>query len=737
MLPKTRNRLHDWNGGKTDNRIFQRALPWVAFLLVFLWIWRVPNLFTHLPVRETWITRDALEIIWGIEWYHDQLTQLASPLFYQNIFYPAGFQVGSLAHTPTLFLLALPFAHIGGSVFAYNVLALLPFLIGYVGALRFFRLAARPTFAIVAALIYTFITMRSLRATAHLNIWWATAILPYFGYYLLNYARTRSRRHAVLIGLSWGIMLNFSLYSVFLGAAAIFAVCILRKPARSDLVDYIAMGGVAFLVGLPALIPFWLAAQAARVSYGVIDNLVPWGVSPDCLFTPPYFHSWQKISDLHLSVCVPTGVSEGVWVGLTMGILAVVGVVLALIHKHRPSFPVMRLLLITIVLALGPYLYFRGDLVEAPRFAPLNRLLWQAGHLIKPDLFPTADPGLFATKLPMPDLILMALVPLAEGARVAQRYVFVALLGLGWFIAVALDRFPKWLSVVFICLLFLELAPPPFHGQALTEADIHGAYAWLRENARDDEGYLDLTVSRDATYGRIMHGGDTLLASRWADTPSASHVGSFLPDHAVFLEQTVEQALTPEAMGVLMDAYGLRFLLLHGPVDSKLYTQLVDADTQFASAGCFEGQADSPWIRPICIVRRLPQTHTVDLDFGWSAEPWGVWAIDTAPHTRFLANGETDVIITIEAFPYCVDDRDQSMQLTVNGQEIGTHTWRDCETASLVYRVPAEQVQLGWNNLSLRLAYAISPADVTTDANIDPRTLAAGFNHLSVKPLVE
>ena len=81
-----------------------KVAPWLAFTLMLLWGWRVYDLFNNIPAYG-----DALEVLWGIRWYHDALfIQHTSPLFTPLIFHPLGWYTATLAHTPVLFLLAQP-----------------------------------------------------------------------------------------------------------------------------------------------------------------------------------------------------------------------------------------------------------------------------------------------------------------------------------------------------------------------------------------------------------------------------------------------------------------------------------------------------------------------------------------------------------------------------------------------------------------------------------------------------
>jgi hypothetical protein len=108
-------------------RIASHLFPVVMCLALLAWGWRVRNPFQELPAHS-----DALEVIWGIEWYHDALfVRHASPLFDPLMFHPNGWHTATLAHTPAIFLLAQPLRSLGGPIFAYNSLAVLSCLIAF------------------------------------------------------------------------------------------------------------------------------------------------------------------------------------------------------------------------------------------------------------------------------------------------------------------------------------------------------------------------------------------------------------------------------------------------------------------------------------------------------------------------------------------------------------------------------------------------------------------------------
>jgi len=118
---------------------------------------------------------------------------------------------------------------------------------------------------------------------------------------------------------------------------------------------------------------------------------------------------------------------------------------------------------------------------------------------------------------------------------------------------------------------------------------------------------------------------------------------------------------------------------------------------------------------------------------GWSGpEDWGVWAEGRRSTAGWLAPARQDYILRIGAFPLCVPGQRQWIGIRVNGKEIGSYQWRECELWEAEIPIPAPEVRIGWNEISFEYAYAISPAEVTRGQNLDPRILSVGFTRLEV-----
>jgi hypothetical protein len=117
------------------------------------------------------------------------------------------------------------------------------------------------------------------------------------------------------------------------------------------------------------------------------------------------------------------------------------------------------------------------------------------------------------------------------------------------------------------------------------------------------------------------------------------------------------------------------------------------------------------------------------LDGGWSgSEAWGVWAEGQLSTLKWFATRQAGNHFLIEAFSFCLPDRQQRMELLVKDQLIHQLQWEACETLQADVAIPAALVDIGENEVTLRFANAVRPADVTNGENPDGRFLSAGFN---------
>ncbi len=65
----------------------------------------------------------------------------------------------------------------------------------------------------------------------------------------------------------------------------------------------------------------------------------------------------------------------------------------------------------------------------------------------------------------------------------------------------------------------------------------------------------------------------------------------------------------------------------------------------------------------------------------------------------------------------------------MNGVEVAVHEWADCEPWNASIDLPAAVIRVGFNDLTVRAAYAEPPPQA---GGSDPRKLSVGFSRLAI-----
>ncbi|MEM7799499.1 MAG: hypothetical protein AAF633_09935 [Chloroflexota bacterium] len=719
------------------SRLSLSAAAWGAFLLFFAFYWRIYDLFGTIPAYE-----DALEVIWGILWYNDVLLAGANPFYYRLIFHPEGWQTGLLAHTPLLFLIAQPFYLIGGAIFAYNILSILPFVIGYAAALRFFRpYELTRVVQIAVSLAFVFVSARSVKVlSGHLHILWATSLLPFLA---LAIDRWRSEpeekiwnQHLLWVGVAWGGMISFSLYSLFLALPAFFLLdrqlLQWRKP-----IQLLMVVGIALTVGANAWVPYALASRHEPTQTPVVQDLALWGANLNALFKPSPLHAIPQLRDAARSAPNFSLSEPNIH---NYGLLTILPLLLGIFYGWREKqYGVLLFAAAAFLLSLGPFVKVDDQLIQFEPVAPLNHFIWEIGHQLKPNVFPGESvPARFETALPSLGYLMLALAPEWEGARVATRHSVIAFLPILILVAIGFDRMPYWLKVTLLAAWLVESGGIQITGHPLDLTEIHPAHARLMAFPRHaDQGMLDIS-------GGVMHGGETLLLSYQTDLPSASSIGSFLPAHNELLAIGIGDVIEREHayLQQLFLAYDIRYLVIHkarGINDGRPILQhLQRRPDAFKIRDCArpaEGYL-SPWSYPICVVEVLPHARFDNFfpQNGFSEiEPWGIWLAAESAEVDFIATAKRSYRLTLEAAPHCIEGRDQQLNITSGGLLLLEHAWEGCDPTLAEVIIPPEALKVGWNRLRFEVAFALSPAELGGTG--DQRRLAVAISHLSIEPV--
>jgi hypothetical protein len=709
----------------------------IPFIIGLIWTWSFVDLFESLPNYG-----DVLEVIWGITWYSRSLwSSEISPLFTPLVFHPLGWHTATLAHTPFLFSLGVPLHFIGGSAFAYNLLAILSLFVAYLGSLKFLELHLPKTFPILGAFIYTFAGVRSAGIVrGHLHISWASSLFPWLSWSLFRFAFSENqanfRKYVVISGFLWGLMVNFSLYAAFLGGMLLLVLG--RRLLDIELLkSFFVVAGIAILVGNFSVIPYLLGKSIDHPTSFGITHVIHWGASLNSLISPYVLHPLPIVKALARRIYSGALDESGVAnMGVITLLLALIGSVYIMREKRERAYGLVVLSLVGLLLSLGPFLKWDGMIVESPAFEPVVRSFWRLGHLLKPDLFSEEVPHRpYLNGIPLPGLVLTVVIPFWESARTVSRFALIGYLGLVALAAYGMWRIPYNLIKFLLLIALLVESLPPRSGQVPMPSTAHPAYQWLKDQRVDDGvGIVDFV------YPTIHNSGETLFATVFHETPTASGVGSFWPSHTFSLWDYFLQddALLNEDAAHLLDLYDIRYIFLHirGEYESSMWGMIAQ-NTGFHRIDCFEPlDTISPWSYPICVAEireRQSRFANVLLHNGWSVqESWGIWANETNSQAEWFADKKTPYRLVIEAFPNCSPDMTQSMLIEVNGLELKHYQWEGCETIRQEFVIPKGYITLGRNRLNFSYRYAVEPSDPDSGKLIDSRTLSVGFSTLKV-----
>ena len=712
-------------------------LAMITFVTCLIWEWSFVDLFNFLPSYG-----DVLEVVWGISWYSKSLfSNEMSPFFTPLVFHPLGWHTATLAHTPFFFTLGIPFYLIGGGAFAYNSLAVLSLLAAYLGSLKFFNLYLMRSLSVVGAAVYTFAGVRSAcMGGGHLHILWASSLFPWLGWALWRFSHCRnaklSWRYSIMGGLIWGIIINFSLYGIFFGALIFIVLgeCLLNPKVIKFI---LVMIGIALLMGSISIIPYIMGNLVDQPGSFGISHVIHWGASANSLVAPFVFHPLNFFRGLSREIYAgPLDESGVANMGLSTSFLAIVGVIYLLRNKKRDEYGLIVLALLALLLSLGLFLKWDGEVVKFSIFQRIDLLLWRLGNLLKPDLFQSGTPPVsYNSGVPLPGFLFSVFIPFWESARTVSRYALV-----GYFSLVALAMYGirylphKIIRYLFIMVWLLESLPPKV-GQVPMPLVPHPAYQWLEDEPLPaGQGIVDIV------FPTLYNSGETLYATSFHHTPTASGVGSFWPSYTLGLWKYLlrDEAFRDKETVSLLDSYGIRYIFLHlrGSKERSMW-EMMGQNSALEREGCFEPvDGQSPWPYPICVaqVQRTQEFPiNVILHDGWSVqEPWGVWAEGVNSEAWWFAERGVEYHLILEAFPNCVSNVLQSMSIKVNDYELRDYQWNDCETIQEEIWIPQDAITVGLNNVKFSYGYAVVPTDPESGEPIDSRSLSVGFSSLKI-----
>jgi hypothetical protein len=747
----------------------RRAAPYLLFAGVLIFGWRNWNLSHTLPTYN-----DALEVVWALKWYAGAIRGQHDIVLYPLTFYPQGWHVTTYGVGPGAVMPLLPLEWLGGLAFAYNVGTLLTFLVAFVGMRRLARTLLSDLAATLAALLYTFLGLRWYAIIGHMNTLLASALLPWMIWMLergltplpqpgllsekppIRQASSRDDPGVmprskgdgvgwfVVVGLLWALTIANSGYFLWIGGVLIgtwLIGCLLARKTtlRRTLVAMCVVAAVAFGLSAPWLIWFQKERAVAGATLFDIRQMSTWDASLNSLPIPSVFHPWLR-SFARWAYRGPLDESARANIGLIASLLAIVGAAHAL--KERKWRPVLLVAIVGLALALGLTLKWNGEQISVAAARPLNTLIWRVGHALKPAFFASELPSPpFDTALPAPGLLLSAVLPFWEGARVSARYVLVGGIGVSLLAGLGIMTMRKvWLQLLLAGLLIVELLPPPTR-QVPFPPPSHPAFDWLKQQQIAPDGIIDLAAwPRNTLY--LLIGGNPLWATEYHGQPTVAGASSVWPSHIVFLGQWLQSHpgafIDPELVPLLRQ-FQVRLVLFHmlGPYASEMLKE-AQQNPEMLNVQCFEPSSRTgPWDYPICVMEVAAGNPDFNVIFreGWSgAEDWGRWAEDTQALAVWAATSTSPHRIELQAFPLCIPGQSQELTVEVNGAELARHAWTNCDPWATQIAVPSSLVNVGWNDLRLRSKYALRPDEATGTQNAESRRLSIGVSRLRVDP---
>ncbi|MBP6786053.1 MAG: hypothetical protein KA170_00590 [Candidatus Promineofilum sp.] len=720
-------------------------LPGTVLVVFMAYYWRIINPAARVPAYG-----DSVEYLWAIDWFVQALRTGVPLLFVPHVFMPEGWSLATFANGIGVFVLALPVAWLTSAAVAYNVLEVAAFFVAYFGMYRLGRLVVGRWPAILAALLYLLWGGRWVRAVGHLHILMGSALLPLLVYFLdRSLSAGQQRRQWLWLAAAaalWALAISFSLYFIWIGLFLVVAWLLGAALGRRitfgrAVLRLAAAGALAVLFCSPYLYLYW-RGQSGAVGYDV-GHLDGWSLSLNWLPALYPYHPLPEMAALaQRQVNGVFNESSVAGFGIVLALLAVGGLA-ARRHRRAQWSSLAAATLIGVLLALGPTLHWADRHVSVPGLEPINEVVWRAGHALKPDIFPgTTPPAELAQAVPLPGLLLTALLPYFEGARVPSRYLLVAAPGVLLLAALAIERLPKrWLKLLVAGLMLVEAARSPITGVPFPPPTPPAFDALAALPVGPGESLLDLTApAPNVLFPGV--GGETLWATNLHGQPIAGGGGSILPAHTAYLRDWFFAQPDPAGAAEfpwLLRGYGIRYLLLHMPPQpADTVRRLAAGTADLLPLGCYEGATGPPWDHPMCLLEVTPAPNpaiTVYPAANWSgAEPWGVWALGHESRLRWVATNREAARFAVEAFPYCIEGVPQELMILVDGQMLAAHRWDDCEPWKAEFSVPADMIEVGWNEISLRFGRADRPADVTGGENPDIRELSVGFTRFERLP---
>lgn len=515
---------------------------------------------------------DNLHFAWLIAWFDRAIFTLQQlPIFAPHLNYPEGWHLARSEITPAQVIQGMPFVRFGGPILAYNLVALLSFVLS--GLSAYFctlKLSGHRIAALIAGTLFAFSPFRIAHwRVGQLNML-GTAWFPIY-FVALMYVlggKATARRTSVVGGLALGLVSLTSQYYFYmtLVASALGSAIYLLGFRRDRLISSSLWKSLALMAVVAAplvaigLFPYVNLAGSDSYPDRSLYDVSPGSASVTDFLLPSTDHFlW------------------GAWVGETfsrdhwpeatlyLGVVATGLALVAVLRAWRAGTAVRFLAVfasVSILLTLGVHLYWNEHLV-------LVRLPQPVASLLHRD----------ETRVPMLGYFLFKFVPFYAKMRTFKRAGALALTGLtllaGIGAANLLNRLKAgWRAPVGVLLLagvWLDFYPGPF--TEFSKVEPRAVDQWLAIQPGDGavaEFPFRLEEEQFHVYTTLIHGKPFL----------GGFFNAFPPPQYRRIRPVMEQ-FPNEASVRLLGELGVQYVL----VEKGLYPDFTSVDRQIRDLG--------------------------------------------------------------------------------------------------------------------------------------------------------
>jgi hypothetical protein len=516
-----------------------------AFMLVLTVIMTWP-LVTHMRTALPSWPGDSFGFLYKIWWFRTALSSGQWPLFDPNSYAPFGFDLGR--GEPTL-MNNLPGALLAATwnePVAYNLLAILSFVISGVGAYLLGKeLTGSRTAGLLSGVAFAFCSYRFGQYAGHLQLL-GTGWIPLLFYFTERALKTHRARDGALAGLMLALTaLTAWYYAYMVGLLYLIYLAVrlwaLRREIRpkSLLPPAVAGAAVAAILIMPVALPQLLLYRGGELrhtekaadsaSAAPLDYLIPnpnhplWGEAP----TAAHQHENFLDTSLYLGF-VPLGIILFGWLMMRR-------------HRLRPpessrsGIAWLVVGLAAFVLSLGLTLHDLHGQYQLPL----------AGG---------------STTLPMPGQLLYDYLPLFSSMRAYARFGVIvslavaALMALGWLVFLQSGRFRRhaaFLGTLALALLLADLWTAPYiWGWSKVEPTETAKFLAAQPEGLIMQMPLESSQSGPALWQEVYYG-----------KPIAYGFDTFEPPEWAPVRDRLEQFPADSALDVLRD-WGVRYIVV-------------------------------------------------------------------------------------------------------------------------------------------------------------------------------